>query len=205
MRARFGLCTILLLFVTLTVANAAEGWTRFRGPNGSGVSKIRGLPTRWSADSNIAWKTELPVAGVSSPVVWGDRIFVTGYSGFDRWQRSEDFSGLKLHVLCVSASDGSTLWHNVIDSAGKRRRGGYGGTRHHGYSSATPAVDAKAVYASFGPDGVSAHSHDGERLWESSVGTRTDSWGTAFPVPLDGGGLLLRSDWGLYCIGQSTE
>ena len=193
MRTRFRLCTVFLLFAVLTVANAAEDWTRFRGPHGSGVSEIRSLPTRWSADSKIAWKTPLPGGGVSSPVLWGDRIFVTAYSGFDRWQRSDEFGSLKLHVVCLKASDGAILWQDAIDSEGKRRRGGYGGTRHHGYASHTPVVDGDAVYAFFGPDGVYAYSHDGKRLWESSVGTRKDSWGTAASPILHDGLLIFNA------------
>ena len=71
---RFALVVCLLVSVA---GASAENWPRFRGPTGQGVSSETGLPTHWSADENIAWKTAIPGEGWSSPVVFGDRVFVT--------------------------------------------------------------------------------------------------------------------------------
>ena len=74
----------LLLWIACTISDStAEDWLRFRGPSGSGVSaETDNLPVRWSPSANLAWKAELPGAGVSSPIVVGDRVFLTCYSGY---------------------------------------------------------------------------------------------------------------------------
>ena len=68
---------VMALSWLLASAASAENWPQWRGPFGTGVSTEKGLPTEWSRDQNIAWRTELGGLGVSSPVVWGDRVFVT--------------------------------------------------------------------------------------------------------------------------------
>src|SRR5438552_7254894 len=77
----------------------AQDWTRFRGPNGTGISQAKGLPTKIS-DGNLNWKVELPGSGHSSPVLWGERIFLTS---------TGDKSG-GISVFCLSAKDGRLLW-----------------------------------------------------------------------------------------------
>jgi outer membrane protein assembly factor BamB len=193
----------------MTVADPQDGeqWTRFRGPDGSGVTALNGLPIEWSCEDNLLWKRALPGGGVSSPAVFGDRIFVACYSGFDRWERSHDFSKLALHLVCLDAADGATLWQRDLDSHGQRRRGGYGGARHHGYASATPAVDAEAVYAFFGSDGVYACSHEGDPLWRASVGTGVDAWGTAASPVVVGDRVILNAaaeSGALVALGRRT-
>jgi hypothetical protein len=66
-----------MALVSLALPAAAENWPRFRGPTGQGISTETGLPTRWSATENVAWKTPIPGQGWSSPIVWGDRVFAT--------------------------------------------------------------------------------------------------------------------------------
>jgi len=81
---------------------AADNWPGWRGPAGTGVSAETNLPTRWSATENVRWKVPLMGAGVSAPVVWGDRVFLTASDG-----RHSD----RLHVFCFHRSDGRQLWH----------------------------------------------------------------------------------------------
>src|SRR5256885_707460 len=73
-------CVVLFAIAACTALGA--DWRQFRGPNGQGISDEKGLPTKWSADENIVWKTKLPGAGASSPVILGKRVFLTGYSGY---------------------------------------------------------------------------------------------------------------------------
>jgi hypothetical protein len=176
----------VILAASAASACGAE-WPRFRGPNGSGVTSAKNLPVKWSATESIAWKTELPGAGASSPVVWGERIFVTCYSGFDRWKSSSNFEGIKLHVICLDVSSGAVLWQQAVPHRERQAMGGYGGTRWHGYATATPAVDDRAVYVSFGHNGLHAFSHDGKPLWRANPGNGIHVWGDgASPVLCEG-------------------
>jgi outer membrane protein assembly factor BamB len=101
------LAAVLALFLLPQVARAAEAdnWPRFRGPNGAGVSEAATVPAQWT-EKDYNWKVELPGGGHSSPVVWGDRIFVT--SGLDD-------TGRRM-VLCLKAADGSVLWKREYES-----------------------------------------------------------------------------------------
>src|SRR3954470_9755646 len=92
------LLSFCLALGTLALCGQAQEWTRFRGPNGTGISNARTIPTAISA-ADINWKVELPGVGHSSPVLWGDRVFLT---------TSGDGGGLS--VLCVNAADGKQLW-----------------------------------------------------------------------------------------------
>ncbi len=98
--------TSLALAFSLLAATA-ENWPSFRGPTRQGISMERDVPLNWSTDSNIVWKTEIPGKGWSSPVVWGDRIFVTSTLANDT----------KCHVICVDRKSGKLTftgrWYGV--------------------------------------------------------------------------------------------
>ncbi len=184
---------VSILLAASSVLAADDNWPRFRGPNGLGQTEASSLPTKWSGTENIAWKTPIEGAGASSPVVWGDKIFVTGYTGYDRFQKSEDFAELKQHVYCFNASDGALLWDTVVDPDRPQRRGGMGGTRWHGYATSTPVVDAEAVYVYFGNTGVYAYDHDGEEIWQSDPGAGLDAWGSGSSPVLCGDLLIVNA------------
>ena len=109
-------CTWFFLSAVL-LANlggpAAADWLQFRGPAGLAISSDKGVPVTWSADSNIAWKTALPGPGASSPIIIGERVFITCYSGYGI---SKDDPGeqknLKRHLLCIERKSGKILWRN---------------------------------------------------------------------------------------------
>ncbi|MEY4567087.1 MAG: hypothetical protein RLY14_2057, partial [Planctomycetota bacterium] len=101
---------ILLSSVTLALSSfctnlAAEEWGQWRGPRGDGTSSAKVLPTSWSIDKNVAWKTPLPEAGNSTPVVWQDRIFLTQASTTTRM------------LMCFSLKTGELLWKSAVDWA----------------------------------------------------------------------------------------
>ncbi len=161
-----------------------SGWSQFRGPGGQGRSLAKGLPIRWSADTNIVWKTDLPGAGASSPVTWGDRVFVTCHTGYGvSPEQLGEMEALARRLICVNRSDGRVRWFKEVDAVlpetEYRKR-----MFAHGYASSTPAVDAERVYCFFGKSGVVAFSHTGEQLWRTSVGTNTHGWGSAASVVL---------------------
>src|ERR1041385_6352904 len=103
---------ITLLFAIVLVfpltSFAADEWSQFRGPNGTGVSETKGLPTEFGPNKNVVWKTELP-AGHSSPVLTRDRIFVTAHS-------TE-----KLFVICLDRQTGKILWQREVPRAHEGR------------------------------------------------------------------------------------
>ena len=95
--------SVMLLFATMIVSNlTAAEWPQFRGPGGQGATSEVNLPLVWSDTENIAWKTELPGYGASSPIALGDRLYVTCYSGYgiDR-ENPGAMEDLTLHVVCL--------------------------------------------------------------------------------------------------------
>lgn len=157
-------------------------WLQFRGPGGLGKSLERGLPVTWSVTQNILWKTELPGHGASSPILVGDRVFVTCYSGYGvPGGTAGAMEQLKRHLVCLNPADGRIPWNRVIPA--KLPEESYEGhMRQHGYASSTPAADGERVYVFFGKSGVFAFDHDGRQLWQADVGSRTSQWCGASPI-----------------------
>lgn len=171
---------LLIVAITVFLATSAHAdqWSRFRGKSGSGIGG-QGIPTTWSDSENLAWKTSLPGKGSSSPIVMGDRIFLTAHSGYGMsLEDPGDREDLRLHVICLSIDDGKILWDKPIDPlpaeqpVNKR-------IVDHGYASPTPCADGHNVYASFGPSGVVAFTHEGDFLWRQNVGSKTAGFGAA--------------------------
>src|SRR6185295_10637160 len=87
----------------------------FRGPTGDGVAPQTNLPLKWSEKENLVWRTKLPGPGSSSPVVFGDRVFLTCYSGYGvDVKEPGDLANLKRHAICLSRRDGSILWQHEV-------------------------------------------------------------------------------------------
>lgn len=132
-----------------------EEWSRFRGPNGSGVADVKGLPIKWNS-GDYAWATALPGRGHSSPVVWGDKIFVT----------SADAKGTRL-VVCVNADRGKILWQKEFAGAGYKMH------KRNSAASATPVVDDRRVYLLWARPSetiVQALDHEGNEVWKVDLG-----------------------------------
>jgi len=191
MRVATRLHALLLVAVSLSLVGA--DWPRFRGPGGSGVSDSKGTPTEWSADSNIAWKTALPGPGASSPVIMGDKVFVTCYSGYGTDKRNPGNQGdLKYHTICLSLSDGKVLWDKSVGS--KNAVPAFRSyITTHGYASSTPVVDKSTVYTFFSNSGVYAWSHTGTQLWSKPVGPKQFVWGAGTSPILHGGLLIVNT------------
>jgi outer membrane protein assembly factor BamB len=166
----------VLAILAMAAAATAEDWTRFRGPDGKGLAEKVKSPVQWGPDRNVRWKTELPGPGASSPAVRDGRIYVSAYSGYNRWEKGRDFSDFKLHALCLGA-DGKVIWTREMPSDQQQLRGGHGGTRWHGYATATPLVDDLGVYISYGNNGFYALDHEGKQRWKKDLGPRKHGWG----------------------------
>src|SRR5262245_38969388 len=148
--------------------NASTNWPQWRGPQGSGISEEKNLPDEWSATKNILWKTPIQGRGHSSPIVWGNRIFlstdlegevVSGAKAVhhvrngETWVHPDSTSGNKKHtlkVLCLDRDSGRILWEKVA----------YEGTVHddrhrkNTYASATLVTDGTHIYAFFEAEGL---------------------------------------------------
>lgn len=164
---------------TATIGNAEEAnWSQFRGPNGN-ASSTANVPVRWSDEQNLAWKTQLPGRGASSPAIWGDRIFLTAFSGFgESVEQPGNKANLKLHMLAIDRTAGEIVWDKSF-AANESTQGFGKRVADHGYATSTPATDGKAVYAFFGVNGVVAYDWDGKQMWRADVGTKTAGFGSA--------------------------
>src|SRR5216684_6960073 len=98
-------------FALFTLPAGAANWPNFRGPQSSGISDEKDLPAKWSDSENLVWKIDLPGPGASSPVVWGDKVFVTCYSGYGVKSRDPgNQEDLRRHLICVDRKEGKILW-----------------------------------------------------------------------------------------------
>ncbi len=149
----------------LTSAASAQEWTRFRGPNGSGESEASTIPAKWS-EADFNWKVELPGRGHSSPVLWGDKIFLT----------TADANSGDWYLLCLSASDGHTLWKRAFPWSN------YHIHDQNSFATSTPAVDGQRVYvASATPEQymLRAVTLEGKDAWQAEFGSFASQHGFA--------------------------
>jgi outer membrane protein assembly factor BamB len=173
-------CLIISSFVIAFVASPlpAQDWSRFRGPDGLGVSPAKGLPLTWSQKENIVWKTPLPGAGTSSPVIVGDKIYLICFSGYNVPGKDRgEMEDLKLHLLCLARDAGTILW--TTDIAPKLPEQPTMSRDNHGYASSTPIVEGDRIYAFFGKSGAFAFDLKGTQLWHADVGSNLNEWGSA--------------------------
>ena len=141
----------------------AQQWTRFRGPNGTGVSEAKNIPVTWT-ETDYDWKTALPGLGHSSPVIWGNKVFLM----------SGDPDNATRYMLCVDAVSGKIIWQRE-----------YASTVHHlhprnSFASGTPAVDEQHVYVAWStPEELTlkAFDHSGNEIWSRDLGTWTSQHG----------------------------
>jgi outer membrane protein assembly factor BamB len=163
------------LAATLGAQESSIHWPRWRGPNADGVADGRKLPIRWSQTENVRWSVKLPGWGTSSPVVYGDRVFVTSHVKDPK----------SLLTLCIDRNDGRELWRHDFGLGVNQRT-------HEKSNLAvnTPAVTADAVYVAFGNADIARYSHDGKLVWTKRYlphfGDPKMAWGYAVsPLVLD--------------------
>lgn len=188
--------SLLSLAVVATIGTGfAADWTRFRGPNGTGVADSA-IPTKFGQTENMKWKIELPGRGCSSPIVVGDKVFVTCYSGYGTGGEEEQLENLQRHLVCVERGSGKILWNRTI-SVKMPEDPFVGNISSHGYASHTPVSDGERVFAFFGKSGVYAFDLEGNELWNTGVGTGSgrQRWGSgASPIVYEGFVVVNASD-----------
>ncbi len=173
-------------------ANSATNWAQWRGPGSQGISPEKGLPTEWSETRNVKWKTPIIGRGHSSPIVWGDRIFLTTAIegdvipgakpathklGGGDFVHPDSVAGNRRHTLkalCLDRRSGKLLWERVA------YEGRVYDDRHRTATNAdaTPATDGRYVYVWFGSEGLYCYDFDGRLIWKKSLG----------PIPTQGMG-----------------
>lgn len=168
----------LVLFLCSSFTQAAD-WPRFLGPTGAAVVKEAGIPTTWSATENLAWKAEMPGPGSSSPIVVGDKIFVTCWTGYGDKPENKDMSKLERHLICLSLADGKMLWQSSVKTQGVEDEW-QGFITEHGYATSTPVSDGEHVYVFFGKSGALCFDMAGKQVWHTPLGTGSSGrrWGS---------------------------
>jgi outer membrane protein assembly factor BamB len=183
------LVAVLTISLSGPLVSAVDQWPQFRGPQSTGVADDPALPETWSATRNVVWKTEIPGSGWSSPVVWGDRIFLTSvistvapeapkkglYFGGNREGIPTDEH--RWMVYAVDWKTGKIVWEREVHRGSPR-------SSHHlknTYASETPVTDGERVYAYFGNLGLFVFDMEGKPVWSQHWGPfRTRyGWGTA--------------------------
>lgn len=169
---------VILLSCIVASFGASSDWPQWRGPTASGVADDRDLPTQWSQTRNIRWSAKLPGWGTSSPVVYGNRVFVTS--------QVEEHGTTSLLTICFDRHSGKELWRQDF-GLGVRQK------THEKSNLAvnTPAVTSDALYVAFGNADIARYSHDGKLIWVTRYmeifGDPKMAWGYGVsPVILNG-------------------
>ena len=187
-RMRYRSSLSLLLWLAGVAAVSADDWPHWRGPQASGVSAEQSLPTRWSATENVAWKARLAGAGISTPIVSGDRVYVTSQlgTGISRQgprlvqggdaaamgeralggTRAADPARTTFIVEAFSRTAGNRLWERRIDAEGELTPT----HEKHNLATPSPVTDGKLVFALFGTGQLLALNPDGTVAWQKHLG-----------------------------------
>ena len=200
--------TVIVLAFTLL---RAENWPSFRGPGARGVAESANLPVSWNVDTgaNVAWKTAIPGLGLSSPIVWGDRIFITTavssnpnmvFESKLKGERDDrqDPMEQEFRVLALDRRTGRIIWNQLANKAKPRvlRH------PHNSYASPTPATDGTNLVAFFGSEGLYCYDLEGHLRWKKDLGMLDQGafdvpdyqWGSASSPILWNGKVLLQVD-----------
>jgi outer membrane protein assembly factor BamB len=175
---------VLLSFVTNSVANSSEKyWPQWRGPLATGVAPNANPPMHWSEEKNIRWKIEIPGRGSSSPIVWGDRVYLT--TAVPTGKNASPESGdsprrgiaatdvLQFVLLAISRRDGKIVWQRTVIEALPHE-----GTHPDGtWASYSPITDGEHIIAYFGSRGIFCYDMQGKLMWQKDLGDMTTRGG----------------------------
>ncbi|MBL9172540.1 MAG: PQQ-binding-like beta-propeller repeat protein [Verrucomicrobiales bacterium] len=176
-----------LSFAGFRARAADSDWPEFRGPTGQGHAGARRLPLTWSSTSNVVWKTAIPGQGWSSPVVVGNRVYLTTAVPDDGG------SGRSLRALCLDATTGALIWNQEVFHPEGAGPGIHGKNSH---ASPTPLVRDGKVYVHFGHQGTAALDSDGRILWRQTSLSYTPVHGNGCSPIWAEGSLVFTCDGG---------
>ena len=148
---------VAMLVASSVVSLRAENWPQWRGPSRNGISTEKNLPVKWSHTENVAWKLAMPAMSGSTPIVWGDRIFLNVADPLpDRGQ------GPSLHLWCVDRAKGTILWQRPLG-------GGNDMQRKANRSTPSPVTDGSTVWVLTGTGVLKAFDFAGKELWARDI------------------------------------
>jgi len=176
---------VLTLFATASsiAAPNAENWPQWRGPSRNGISNEKNLPTAWSQVQNVAWKLPMPAWSGSTPIVWGDRVFL---NVADDLRIRE---GVNLHLWCVDRASGKLLWQRPLASGNHQER-------KQNMSTPSPVTDGTRVWVMTGTGILKSFDFDGREIWmrdiQKDYGHFGLNWGYGSSPLLDGDSLFVQ-------------
>lgn len=195
---------LTLALASTLIAFEGSNWPQFRGPGARGIGTGDVLPDSWSATENVAWKTDIPGRGWGSPIVWGDKVFLSSVINSGESEQPKKglyFGGNRpdapttIHrwvAYCFDLNSGTILWEKALHEAPPES------SIHlkNSYASETPVTDGERVYFYFGNLGIFAFDLEGELQWSKSLPARKTrhGWGTAASPVLREGRLYLVND-----------
>lgn len=195
MRVRLLPPLVLACLTVFPLIASAENWPSFRGPGGSGVATGKDIPSEFSDKSGILWKLKIPGKGNSSPVIWGDRLFM----------QTASIDGKERFLLCIDVTKPAILWQRSIPGATAKTH------EKNTLASSTPATDGERVYSSFWDgENVSMWAFDfkGDPAWSTPLGSFVSQHGAGASPLLYQDKLFLAHDMDgksiLYCLDKKT-
>ena len=170
-----------------------RSWPAFRGPDGSGVSQHVNVPTEWDGASGqgVLWKTPVPLPGANSPIIWKDRVFLSGATKDRR------------EVFCFDALSGRMLWRRDAAPDSSRADSPIKVSQDTGYAAPTMATDERLVYAMFATGDVVAFDFSGLKIWNRSLGSVKNHYGLASSLVTYKGRVIVQFDQGTGKNGRS--
>lgn len=173
-----------LVFLAAASQLFAADWPAWRGPTGQGLCEEKNVPLTWSDKENVKWKTPLANPGNSTPVVWGDKIFLT----------QANTGGTERSLLCFARADGKLLWQKTVSYPQKERN-----WNETWYANASPVLDGERAVVSFGSAGMYCYDFEGNEVWK-----RTDlgAWDHAFG---NGASPVLYGDLAILWCGPNEN
>ena len=197
---------VFLISVLLHDLPAQENWPQWRGPSGNGIVEADNLPLTWNQNENIVWKTALPAWSGSTPVIWGNQIFLTSPSEAEEKDEAKQVDaensdrrrgrggnrnpgGNDLLLLCIDKKQGALLWQRKLDEGNKLYRKGNN-------TSPSPVTDGKHVWAVTGTGAVVAFDYQGKEIWrlnlQDDYGKFGHNWGYGSSPLLYAGKLIIE-------------
>jgi outer membrane protein assembly factor BamB len=163
-----------------TSAVSTDNFPNFRGSGGIGITSKRNIPVSWDGKtgSNILWKAAIPLPGQNSPVVWGDRIFVSGASA------------ARQEVYCFDRNNGKIIWTAPLGTSTKKPKV----TGETGYAAPTAVTDGKGVYVIFSTGDIVAIDMNGKMIWERDLGLPDNYYGYASSLMVHNGSIIVQYD-----------
>jgi len=215
------LISLILIVVVLGgsgLIQDEEHWPHWRGPHHNGISHAVNLPITWSQTENIVWKTELPSWSAATPIIWGDRIFVTSPSKAEQTAQTRSSSrsrrpsrnpgGSSLFLICLSKKDGKVLWQRELDDENRLYR-------KQNDATPSPVTDGRHVWVVTGTGKVIGFDMDGTQIWkkdlQANYGPFGHNWGYGSSPLLHDGSLIvevlhgMRTDDPSYIVSYEAE